>query len=623
MPLKGHDGDGYQGQDTVRQFRLTRDYTVAERIDIDTAFTHFHRSRIADSFSPFNAYPGNYGLPFYQINFFDRVHDPDKFLYRYYYPFIYTPERAIFMDNRVPFTELFFTYAGPAANVAEQNFRVRSSLNINRHLNIGLIYDIIYSIGHYSHQKASNKNFLLHSSYIRDRYKAYAALGINNHFANQNGGVVDMSTIREFDTRDVPVNLGGLNRAIGTLRNRSLLFVQSYTPFETITGSDDEPDDSGVSGTFTHILTIEGNNRSYYDASPGAGFYDTTFFNNVVTYDSLHSSVVNNSGRFDFSFRSRGGVMADAGVGIRHEHHRYGQMWGLPDSLLADTTGSSHNNVALTGRIETRIGGGFGLRARGELFFAGERAGDFDLRGAIEGNIGMQKGPLTVTGSGGISLTSPSLWQKRWISNHFMWDTEPGQELRIDAGGRIDYPGRQFKAAFNYAVIDNHRFFDSGAMPARYSGALSVAALSLDKIFSLGNFHQGNTLLIQQSTNSDVLPLPLLTFRAGLWWERNIHFEITGGNLLLQAGAEVFMHTPYYAMGYMPATGIYYNQNLRRTGNYPFVNVFLNAKIKRTRILLSFDHLNAGFSGTGYDMVPRHPVNDRVFRYGIAWTFYD
>ena len=77
----------------------------------------------------------------------------------------------------------------------------------------------------------------------------------------------------------------------------------------------------------------------------------------------------------------------------------------------------------------------------------------------------------------------------------------------------------------------------------------------------------------------------------------------------------------------MPATGRFYQQDREETGGYPFVNVFFNFKVQRTRVFLMFDHVNYGLMGNkiayNYEMVPFYPMNIRMFRYGIAWTFYD
>ena len=173
-----------QKQDTTkhivkRKWMLSTDFSEEITIPVDTVFSLFHRHKLTDKFSPFNAYPGNYGLPLYQMNFFDRITDPDMYLYSYYYPFMHLPGNKTFMNTQLPFTELVFTYAGPSDR-ADQTFRIQHSQNVNRRLNIGLIYDIVYCLGQYSYQRSENKTFSLYSSYSGDRYKFYIGAGINN-----------------------------------------------------------------------------------------------------------------------------------------------------------------------------------------------------------------------------------------------------------------------------------------------------------------------------------------------------------------------------------------------------------------------------------------------------------
>ena len=143
---------------TIRQWNLSGDFIDEVTIPFDTVFSLFHRFRLADKYSSLNATLGNYGLPFYQINFFHRVTDPDKFLYSGYYPFMYVPEKAVFMNTQVPFSEMVWTYGTPR-ETAEQTFRVRHSQNVNRYLNFGLVFDVIYNLGQYNHQKTDNKTF--------------------------------------------------------------------------------------------------------------------------------------------------------------------------------------------------------------------------------------------------------------------------------------------------------------------------------------------------------------------------------------------------------------------------------------------------------------------------------
>ncbi|MFN2337055.1 MAG: putative porin, partial [Bacteroidales bacterium] len=108
MPARVPDTTFTKGS---RQWTLSADYTTEIPVSLDTAFSLFHRYRITDKISEFNAYTGNYGLPLYQINFFDREWKPDRFLYLYYMPFIHTPAKTIFMNTHVPFTEMKWSNA--------------------------------------------------------------------------------------------------------------------------------------------------------------------------------------------------------------------------------------------------------------------------------------------------------------------------------------------------------------------------------------------------------------------------------------------------------------------------------------------------------------------------------
>jgi hypothetical protein len=73
----------------------------------------------------------------------------------------------------------------------------------------------------------------------------------------------------------------------------------------------------------------------------------------------------------------------------------------------------------------------------------------------------------------------------------------------------------------------------------------------------------------------------------------------------------------------MPATGRFYRQDQVIAGDYPFINAFFNFKVQRTRVFIMVDHLNSGFMGYKYNMIPSYPMNVRMFRYGVAWTFYN
>lgn len=607
----------------TRQWTLSSDYTTEVALPLDTAFSQFQHYRASDKYSEFNSYPGNYGQPLYQINFFDRTWQPDQFLYSYFKPFMFTPSNPLFVNTQVPFTELFFTYAGVKTN-AEQTFRLRHSQNVNRNLNFGFIYDIIYNLGQYKYQSIKDKTFLFHSSYNGDRYTAYFTAGINNLSVLENGGMEGgEQDLIDYSVENVPVKLGGTDNAKSVLKNRSIMLINRYSlGVRKDTVSTNIIKSAPV--TFSLISSYEWNKKRYFDSNPGNTFYDTVWISKEATTDSLFQGLLSNTFRMDFSTSGTGKFRIGAGAGIRSEIRSFGQI--MPgDTALAkyDSTITRKNSLVLTGKIFNNIGQKFGWYAAGDLWIQGYRAGDFIVNGRIFKDFTTSRGNITWDATGTVASYTPSYWYSSWGANNIQWKFDSNREFRIMVGSSIEYPGRKMGIKFDYAIIDNFIYFGTDAKPAQFSGGLSVASLSIKKEFVLWKLHWDNSALLQKSSNSDVLSLPLATARSSFFIDHTFHFRATHGEFSFQTGAEVFYHTPYYASAYMPATGRYYNETGKETGDYPFINVFLNLKLKRTRFFIMYDHVNSGKTGYNYFLIPDYPMNVRVLRYGLAWTFYD
>lgn len=633
-----HEDDGHVHQHddavtnrVIQRSILSSDFTEEIVVPLDTVFGMPHHFRRADEYSTFNATLGNYGLPFYQVNFFDRVTDPDKHLYANYYPLMHTASNAEFMNTQVPFTEMKWTNTEPREK-AEQTFRIKHSQNVNRYLNFGLIYDIVYDLGQYNYQKAEDKTFTLFSSFTGKRYSFYFSGGINNIINEENGGMsdTDRNSLKGLETEDVPLQLTSLNKSESVLKNKNILFVQKFnlehsSETQVTDSTSKAKHEPWLKGSISHIMEMEGNRRTYSDAAPGSGFYDSIYINSTVTFDSLVYRNIKNTLRFDFLANENGRFRLAGGAGIRHEHNMYGQIFPSFDSTLADTLSWYRDNVALVGKLSNDIGDNFNWTAYGELYLSGFRSGDFKLNGIVTKELNFKKGTATWNITGGINNTTPSLWYSRRGGNNFYWNDldKMKKEFRTDVGTSFSYPERSFDVELNYSLIDNYTYFDLQALPDQAGSTLSVASLMVSKDLKAWKFHLDSDVLLQKSSNETVLDLPLVTVRSALYFQHLFRFKRTGGKLNMQLGGEVSYNTPYYAYSYMPATGVFYNQDKTTVGDYPFVDVFLNLHLKRARLFIMFDHVNQGLTGFNYFLTPYYPMNIRTLRYGLAWTFYN
>ena len=58
-------------------------------------------------------------------------------------------------------------------------------------------------------------------------------------------------------------------------------------------------------------------------------------------------------------------------------------------------------------------------------------------------------------------------------------------------------------------------------------------------------------------------------------------------------------------------------------GNYPLVNVYANFHLKHTRFFVMMSHINAGNGSKQYFYTPHYPLNNRIFRFGLSWNFFN
>jgi hypothetical protein len=88
-------------------------------------------------------------------------------------------------------------------------------------------------------------------------------------------------------------------------------------------------------------------------------------------------------------------------------------------------------------------------------------------------------------------------------------------------------------------------------------------------------------------------------------------------------GAQLQLYEAFYSYGYMPSTQAYYLQEGFSTETYPFVDVYLNVRIRPVSVFLKIENLLQGYAGYNYAFLPGYYQPDRAFRFGINWLFFD
>jgi hypothetical protein len=140
----------------------------------------------------------------------------------------------------------------------------------------------------------------------------------------------------------------------------------------------------------------------------------------------------------------------------------------------------------------------------------------------------------------------------------------------------------------------------------------------LNKDFKFGGLNIRNWIVYQHTTTNTYLAIPEVSIRNSTFLESTyakvLHFQF---------GLDTRYETAYYADIYSPATGMFYRQNSVKIGDYPWVDAFINIKLKRTAFYIKYTNLATQFVKGGFYTSPTYPAPVATLLFGLSWSFYN
>ena len=86
--------------------------------------------------------------------------------------------------------------------------------------------------------------------------------------------------------------------------------------------------------------------------------------------------------------------------------------------------------------------------------------------------------------------------------------------------------------------------------------------------------------------------------------------------------ANALYTSEYYAQGYSPALGVFYNQKREKIGNTPYIDAFVNMQWKRASIFVKYINAAQGWPDSDYFSSYRYIRSQKALKLGIHWPFY-
>ncbi len=636
-------------KDRIWSWKMVDDYTFIDTVAVDTITSGFQNYDpiFKNSFSNINL--GNKGGA-YTSNLLSCKDDFNEFIFLNSLRALFIqPEDIQYYNTKVPYTNLTYINAGPGRK-SEENFTGFFTQNINKDWNLAIRYNLVSSIGLYNAQKVDNRNFNLYSSYHSPKYSMHAVVTYNSIEHLENGGLADddhgLITDKEKSDQykraeDIPVKYMSASNKINNFQffyNHSLgigkIKLNNELPdsidTEAALGEEYELPVSTVYhslhvGNYSRVYKID--NLDNYFVEGLLPLYGNDYVDSLQTRDSTSYTFVKNT--FQIKFNEEANSLLKFGVRAFLSNEVKYYKFQKPTVITYDendvyTPVYGHKNTTLVttyvgGQVFKNLGKNFWWNLGGKICVQGYRLGDIDLQGNINTLYGIFKDTAGIYGRGRILLRSPELFQEKYYSNHFSWDRNFKQEKLINIELGLKIPTRRLKLSWESKVFTDYMYWNSEALPDQTSDVFSAFQVSLFKDFTIGAIHSDNKLAYQISSNQRYLPLPEFSGYSSNYF----NFYLAKRVLQMQVGVDVKYHSEYYAPGYMPATGQFYNQNIIKVGNYPFMDAFVNLHLKRARIFIKLDHINQSFMDKNYFLTLGYPHAPMRVKWGVSWNFYD
>lgn len=635
--------ESYFFDDSVRalnnfRWHVNREYNRVTVMPLDTTLTDyridypFFREDVGDIAQ------GALGQTSQPLNYFRRPQDFDFSFASPYYAYTYNMENVDFYNTKKPMIRMSYEESGQK-RFREENFEIMHAQNISPTTGFNVDYKARGTRGQYVWSRTKNHNLAVAFSHTGKRYSVHAAYYNNKIEQQENGGVVGVWALRDtvFEMPSgIPMKLADAE-AKNVYRNNAFFVTQSFAiPLQRVTESDFSVANlstvyvghsfeySSWSKVYTDLNMPYTDERDHRDengefVSAEHNYYDDWFINPQQTRDSLYERVISNRFFVQAQPWDRNGVVGtiDAGLGI--DMHTYSQ-FELKDYLTGGYTKVDKTSYFAYGAVSGKIKKYVGWDANLKFYPSGYRGGDIEI-GAHLALTGYLRGhPLILEGRFSMDRRSPNYWQENLFSNHYRWSAPLNKENETRFEVKFSVPDYAFEAGAWQGVLSDKIYYGPDGNVAQHDGSVSLTSVYARKDFRLGGLHLDNRVLLQWSTDQEVIPVPLLSAFLSYYYE----FWVVRDVLRLQIGLDGRFNTRYYAPSYNPALSVYYNQREMEVGNYPYLDAFVMGKWKRMRIFLKYQHVNKGLFGNGeYFSAAGYPLNPGMFKIGISWGFYD
>jgi hypothetical protein len=510
-----------------------------------------------------------------------------------------------------PLTELFFRTAFEQGQLVDSFFTVNTSPQFN----FSVAYKGLRSLGKYQHILTSTGNFRVTGNYNTENGK-YAAKGhiVTQDLMNQeNGGLRDES-IENFESGD-PEFIERSILEVNFEDAESILLGKRYHlnhDYKIIKSNDSIAKNSL---DVRHIFSYETKYFQYVQSSAQTSIFGDAFVTSGLS-DKVTLKTMYNQLQLNYGNNLLGNFQFNA------SHDRYNYGYNRLVSLNGQTiTNRLKGAVVAVGGKYHKFYKGFEINGDVGVNISGDFQGNY-----IKGDASIKltddiKASALINHSSKVPNYNAILYQSNYIN--YNWQNKLNNTETQQIAFKLESE-KIANISVDFSTINNYVYFkedeNTNQVAAfQNNNTINYLRLRLQKEIKVGKFALNATVEYQNVKDKDtVLNVPEFNTRTSLYFSSHLFNKA----MFLQTGVTLNYFTKYYMNAYNPVLAEFYVQKERQFGEFPRLDLFLNAKIRQTRLYLKAEHLNSAFTGYNYYASPRNPYRDFILRFGVVWNFF-
>lgn len=532
-----------------------------------------------------------------------------------------------------PLTDLYYRSAFEQGQNLDAFFTTNTSPNIN----LSIAYKGERSLGKFRNELTSTKSFRGTLSYQHPSKKYVANLHFTDQrILNQENGGLNENSIAQFTGGDPEFDERGtlevnFENAENLLDGKRFYIDHQFRLRVKDTLSSNQ---LAIGHTFTRetkdfTFTQNGALTSFFGEAQNTGNFT----------DKRELKSFSNSIYLDLSNKYLGHLKAF----VKHSDYNYGynsvfirsspNAFGnseIPPRLKGDviTFGGSYSNLykgfLLKGNLESSISGDFNnQKFKGTAGYTINKNWDF--------NFGYQ-----------LTSDAPAFNYQLHQSNYtaYNWVRNFKNEIRNTFSANLR--ARRFvNLSVDYSILSNYLFFSrrevnipitttvinpdqelttNVSTPNQLNDPLQILKIKAENTLRFRKFSLDNTVQLQSVSGNATASynIPSFITRNSLYFSS----EVFKKAMFLQTGFTLKYYSKFNADGYDPLISEFYVQNDTKFGGTPFVDFFLNAKVRQTRIFFKLENFQNIFETNDQLLTVGYPTRDFIIRFGLVWNFF-